>query len=57
MKLQYYKPAQYTNGPQVCPHNQACMCEVKKCNTCGWHPSVAKARMEKLGIKKENSNG
>lgn len=32
----------------VCPHNEGCVCTVKACIRCGWHPNVAKARMEKI---------
>ena len=48
MKLEYVKTASYTKGPFVCPHNEGCMCTQKQCNTCGWHPAVAKSRMERL---------
>ena len=32
----------------TCPHNDAVGCSKKKCNVCGWHPTIAKARMDKL---------
>lgn len=34
----------------TCPHNDAVDCEQskKKCYRCGWNPTVAKARMDKL---------
>lgn len=34
--------------PTVCQHNIACWCTTKKCNCCGWNPTVAKKRMNKI---------
>lgn len=42
----------------TCPHNDAVECSRKKCNVCGWHPTIAKVRMEKLFGKNEvKANG
>ena len=49
MELQYYKPQHYKKrGYHDCPHNEGCRCNVKNCHNCGWHPNVAKARMQKV---------
>ena len=48
MELQYYKVEKWRKEPFTCPHNKACVCTVKTCNRCGWHPSVEKYRMAKL---------
>lgn len=47
MELKYVKVANYVK-PTVCPHNDACRCEVKNCYNCGWNPKVAKMRMDKI---------
>lgn len=39
--------------PTKCRHNEACFCIVKKCDKCGWNPSVDKQRRAKM----EASNG
>lgn len=43
----------------TCPHNDAVECELgkKKCNKCGWHPTIAKVRMDKLLNKGVTGNG
>ena len=30
-----------------CPHNVDVLCNYPKCNSCGWNPVVAKARLKK----------
>lgn len=35
-------------GKYVCPHNEECRCDRMTCSNCGWHPAVAKARMDKI---------
>ena len=47
MKLEYVKIKGYTKDT-TCPHNEACRCTKRDCYKCGWNPTVAKARMEKL---------
>ena len=32
---------------RICPHNYEVDCEATKCESCGWNPVVAKARLEK----------
>ena len=55
MDLQYVPVRYYEKAKSyACPHNEGCACSVKQCHRCGWHPKVAKARMEKLGIRKED---
>lgn len=38
-----------------CPHNDGCRCTKMECWQCGWNPSVADRRMErilrKLGVE------
>ena len=41
----------------TCPHNDAVGCSKKECNKCGWHPTIAKVRMDKLLKKGANGNG
>ena len=48
MKLEYIKVVKQDKGPFVCPHNQACRCQVKNCYNCGWNPKVAQIRSEKI---------
>ena len=49
MKLEYVKCAQYEKREyHDCPHNEGCRCRLKNCHNCGWHPNVAKARMQKV---------
>ena len=31
---------------RICPHNYEIDCEAMKCESCGWNPVVAKARLE-----------
>lgn len=31
-----------------CVHNDGVVCNVQHCDTCGWNPIVAKARMESI---------
>ena len=56
MSKYYY--AKSVNGvrlkPEQCPHNEGCRCIEKKCDKCGWNPSVAEQRLAKL---KETDNG
>lgn len=40
-----------------CPHNKEVMCSVKKCFNCGWHPNVAKYRLDKIIREREKENG
>lgn len=47
MKLEYVKVANYEKET-VCPHNNACRCTGRNCYRCGWHPKVAKKRLEKI---------
>jgi hypothetical protein len=56
MKLEYVKCVTYKKERNfVCPHNDACRCEVKNCYNCGWNPKVEKLRMQKiLGTKVED---
>ena len=55
MELEYIKvEKQPKKGAQQCPHNEACRCYVKQCYKCGWHPTVAKARAEKVRGRFEN---
>lgn len=58
MELQYYKvdPNYKKERQFVCPHNNGVMCDVKKCNSCGWHPNVAKIRLDKI-IKQLGGGG
>lgn len=53
MVLEYYKvdPNYKKERQIVCPHNDGVLCEVKNCINCGWHPAVAKYRLE--NIRKE----
>ena len=32
----------------ICPHNDACRCQVADCDYCGWNPVVTEQRLEKL---------
>ena len=32
---------------RICPHNYEVDCEASRCDSCGWNPVVAKARLEK----------
>lgn len=47
MALEYVKVAQYEKDLS-CPHNNALVCDVKKCKACGWNPTVAKMRLNKV---------
>lgn len=47
MKLEYVPVANYTKNTD-CPHNCALVCEVKNCKRCGWNPTVAQKRMDKI---------
>lgn len=53
MELEYYKVVQQNQKPFVCPHNEACICTKKNCIRCGWHPIVAKYRIDKLNSGKK----
>jgi hypothetical protein len=50
MILEYYKvdPNYKKERTFDCPHNAGVICEVKQCNRCGWHPTVAKIRLERI---------
>lgn len=47
MKLEYVPVAHYEKDLS-CPHNNALVCDTKKCKSCGWNPVVAKRRMDKI---------
>ena len=47
MKLEYVKVAHYTKD-KSCPHNDALVCDMRKCWCCGWNPRVAQKRSEKI---------
>lgn len=47
MDIKFEKATKYNKKPTVCPYNDACQCMVKKCNRCGWNPTVAQMRMDK----------
>lgn len=32
----------------ACPHNDGVMCTCKNCIECGWHPTTAKIRLDKI---------
>lgn len=51
MKLEYVKVANYKKD-LGCPHNNALVCDVKKCKSCGWNPIVAERRMNKIQGRK-----
>ncbi len=40
-----------------CPHNKEVMCPAKKCFNCGWHPNVAKYRLDKIIRERAKENG
>lgn len=40
-----------------CPHNDGVACSVKKCFDCGWHPNVAKYRLNKILRERAKENG
>lgn len=40
--------------PEQCKYNEECRCLIKRCGKCGWNPSVAEQRLEKL---KEANHG
>lgn len=58
MELQYYKvDPNYKKERQFeCPHNNGVLCSVKNCVSCGWHPNVAKIRLDKI-IKQLGGGG
>ena len=33
---------------RICPHNYELDCDTLKCESCGWNPEVARARVEKV---------
>jgi hypothetical protein len=33
---------------RICPHNYEIDCDHATCDSCGWNPTVAKARLEKV---------
>ena len=51
MAMNLVKGASYIKQT-VCPYNDACRCDVKKCNNCGWNPTVAKRRLDKIQGRK-----
>lgn len=54
IKLEYVKCNPYKKDRSfVCPHNDACRCEVKNCYNCGWNPKVAQMRLDKILGKTE----
>jgi hypothetical protein len=50
MELVYIKNnVKRENGKIVCPHNpEGVRCKSMHCGSCGWHPAVAKKRMERM---------
>ena len=40
---------------RICPHNYEVDCEASRCDSCGWNPVVAKARLEKAVINMTDS--
>lgn len=44
-------------GKIICHHNPECRCDRKECGRCGWNPTVAQARSEKLLHKLEGIHG
>ena len=40
---------------RICPHNYELDCDSLKCETCGWNPEVARARVEKVMKNMANS--
>lgn len=50
MKLEYVKVANYKKDFS-CPHNSGVRCDEKMCYNCGWNPTVAKLRLEKIRQK------
>ena len=43
----YYTPVK--EDPPTCPFNDGVLCSgIGPCDNCGWRPSVAKARLEKI---------
>lgn len=53
MELEYIKVEKQDKGPYQCPHNEACVCQKKDCYHCGWNPTVAQRRLEKILGKAE----
>lgn len=59
------KPNTFRTPPQnrshkrtiPCPHNEGIQCspDNQKCASCGWNPTVAKARHRRMGIQTEPS--
>ena len=41
---------------RICPFNYEVDCEAMKCDSCGWNPVVAKARLEKAVKNMTDSN-
>ena len=49
IKLEYYKVTPYKKERSYdCPYNSECRCEKMRCSTCGWNPTVAQARLDKI---------
>ena len=40
---------------RICPHNYELDCDTLKCESCGWNPEVARARVEKVMKNMSNS--
>ena len=40
---------------RICPHNYQLDCDSLKCESCGWNPEVARARVEKMMKNMSNS--
>ena len=37
-------------GIGSCPHNEAIICNERKCGSCGWNPAVAQKRKEAMTL-------
>ena len=58
MELQYIKvDGKKRTELHQCPYNRECRCRTKNCHKCGWNPTVAKARMEKVQTREVKSHG
>ena len=59
MTLQYYKvdPNYKREQSFICPNNPWVMCSVKNCYRCGWNPTVAEMRLEKIRKEMRQKNG
>ena len=53
-----WKHTPTADGRWLCPYQDNVSCRLRSCETCGWNPKVAKARMEAFESKwKENLDG